>query len=165
MNNRTDITQFWVFSPKLRQEPSVNFRICQNTFDRNFTFFRERGRDLRMFCTHTTSLFGGRGSARCLEGSVPAKTGQSKRVNKSTPTRHLPVVPTAFDIDSMGPGTSSFFSLLILEAQVRRATEASSRRRASVFGEGRAADLEKSTSCRVLHSLPGVELWLASSQI
>ena len=32
----------------------------------------------------------------CLEG---AKTGKSKRTNKPTPSRHLPVLPNAFDID------------------------------------------------------------------
>ena len=70
--------------------------------------------------THT-SLFGGRGPGRCLKGSVPAKTGKSKRANKATPTRHLPVLPNAFDIDFTWGLPLSFPTFL--EAQVRCAIE------------------------------------------
>ena len=66
-------------------------------------------------------LFGGRGPSRCLEGSVPAKTGKFKRANKATPTRHLPVLPNAFDIDFTWGLPLSFPTFL--EAQVRCATE------------------------------------------
>ena len=56
------------------------------------------GRDLRTVRTHT-SLFGGRGPGHCLEGSLSAKTGKAKQANKTPPTRHLPVLPNAFNID------------------------------------------------------------------
>ena len=113
---------------------------------------------LRTVRTHT-SLFGGRGPCRCLEGSGAFRRRHSKRANKTTPTRRLAQsVQHWFHL-----GTPSSFPMF-LEAQVRRATVTSSRRRAGVFNEGRAASLEKSTSTRVLQSLPGVKLWLASSQ-
>ena len=105
--------------------------------------FTNGGRDLRTARTDT-SLFGGRGPGRCLEESVPAKTEKSKRANKTTPTRHLPVLPNAFDIADFTWGLPLSFPIF-LEAQVHRATVTSSRRRAGVFNEGRAAgpDLEK----------------------
>ena len=80
--------------------------------------FTNGGRDLRTVRTHT-SLFGGRGPGRCLEGSVPAKTGKNKRANKTTPTRHLPDLPNAFDIYFTWGLPLSF--PLFLEAQVGRA--------------------------------------------
>ena len=86
------------------------------------TLFHERKARFR---THT-SLLGGLGPGRCLEVSVPAKTGKSKRANKTTPTRHLPVFPNAFDID-FPLGTSSFFSNVFGGASAR-ATVTSSRR-------------------------------------
>ena len=102
--------------------------------------FTNGGRDLRTVRTHTF-LLGGLGPGRGLEVSVPAKTGKSKRANKTTPTRHLPVFPNAFDIDFTWGLPLSF--PMFLEAQVRRATVTSSRRRAGVFNLGCAASLEK----------------------
>ena len=120
--------------------------------------FTNGGWDLRTVRTNT-SVFGGRGPGRWLEGSVLAKTGKFKRANKSTLTRHLPVLTNAFDIDFSWGLPFSF--PMFLEAQVRHVTVTFSRRRAGVFNEGRAASLEKSTG--VFQSLPGVKLWLASS--
>ena len=92
--------------------------------------FTNGGQDLRTVRIHT-SLLGGRGPGRCLEESVPAKTGKSKRANKTMPTRHLPVLPNAFDVDFTWGLPFSF--PMLLEAQVRRATVTSSRRQAGVF--------------------------------
>ena len=89
-------------------------------FDRNFTLLRNGGRDLHTVRTHTP-LLGRRGPGCRLEGSVPARAGKSKRANKSTPTRHLPVLPNAIDIDFTWGLPLSFPTFL--EAQVRRATE------------------------------------------
>ena len=93
-----------------------------------------------MVRTHT-SLFGGRGPCRCLEGSGAFRRRHSKRANKNTPTRHLSVLPKAFNIDFTWGLPLSF--PMFLEAQVRRATVTSSRRRAGVFNEGCAESLEK----------------------
>ena len=85
-----------------------------------------------------------RSPGRCLEGSVPAKTGKSKRANKTSRRgTYLHVLPNAFDSDFTWGLPLSF--PIFLEAQDHRATVTSSRRRAGVFNEGRAAglDLEK----------------------
>ena len=135
-----------------KKKETKNANSIDTMFDRNFHFV-SRTEGERTVRTHT-SLFGGRGPCRCLEGSGAFRRGHSKRANKTTPTRHLSVLPKAFNIDFTWGLPLSF--PMFLEAQVRRATVTSSRRRAGVFKEGRAASLEKSN--RVLQSLPGVKL-------
>ena len=112
----------------------------QNVWSKLPLRFTNGGRELRTFRTHT-SLFGGRGPCRCLEGSGAFRRRHSKRANNTTPTRHLSVLPKAFNIDFTWALPLSF--PMFLEAQVRRATVTSSRRRAGVFNEGCAASLEK----------------------
>ena len=93
-------------------------------FDRNFTLFRERrARFTHGSFSHVSVWRAGSRPGRCLEleGSVPVKTGKSKRANETTPTRHLPVLPNAFDIDFTWGLPLSFPTFL--EAQVHRATE------------------------------------------
>ena len=103
------------------------------------TFFHERRARFNHGSYSHVSVW--RAGSRSM-GSVPANTGKSKQANKTTPTRHLPVLPNAFDIDFTWGLPLSF--PIFLETQVHRATVTSSRR-AGVFNEGRAAgpDLEK----------------------
>ena len=116
------------------KERNKERELHRHDFDRNFHFVSRTEGEIYARRTHT-SLFGGQGPGRCLEGSVPAKTGTSKRANKTTPTRHLPVLPNAFDIDFFWGLPLSF--PMFLETQVRRATVTSISRRAGIFNEGR----------------------------
>ena len=76
-----------------KKKEAKNTNSIDTVFGRNFHFVsRTEGEKLRTARTDT-SLFGGRGPGRCVEESVPAKTGKSKRANKTTPTRHPPVLP------------------------------------------------------------------------
>ena len=70
--------------------------------------FTNGGRELRTVRTHT-SLFGGRGPCRCLEGSGAFRRRHSKRANETTPTRHQSVLPQSLQ-HWFYLGTPSFFS-------------------------------------------------------
>ena len=79
-------------------------------FGRNFHLVSRTDGEIYALAARTdTSVFGGWGPGRCLEESVPAKTGKSKRANKTTPTRHLPVAQCVRHC-GFHLGTSSFFS-------------------------------------------------------
>ena len=128
------------------KKETKNVNAIEKMFDRNFHFVsRTEGENYARFAptrrSRPTSLFGGWGPCRCLEGSGAFRRRHSKRVNKTMPTRHLSVLPKAFNIDFTWGLPLSF--PMFLKAQVRRATVTSSRQRAGVFNEGRTASLEK----------------------
>ena len=75
-----------------KKKEAKNTNSIDTVFGRNFHFVSRTEGEIYARRTDT-SLFGGRGPGRCLEESVPAKTGKSKRANKTTPTRHPPVLP------------------------------------------------------------------------
>ena len=105
-----------------KKKETKNANSIDTMFDRNFHFV-SRTEGERTVRTHT-SLFGGRGPCRCLEGSGAFRRRHSKRANKTTPTRHLSALPKAFNIDFTWGLPLSF--PMFLEAQVRRATVTSS---------------------------------------
>ena len=129
-------------------------------FDRNFHFVSQtEGENYARFALTRLCLAGGVPVAASKLGSGAFRRRHSKRANKTTPTRHLSVLPEAFNIDFTWGLPLSF--PMFLEAQVRRATETSSRRRAGVFNEGRAASAIASRSEAVTRFVTELEEELA----
>ena len=93
----------------MKKKEAKNENSIDTMFDRNFHFVsRTEGETLRTVRTHT-SLFGGWGPCRCLEGSGAFRRRHSKRANKTTPTRHLSVLAQSLQ-HWFHLGTPSFFS-------------------------------------------------------
>ena len=125
---------------KKKKKETKNANSIDTMLDRNFHFVSQTEGEIHTQFVLTRLCLAGGGPGRCLEGSVPVKTGKSKRANITTPTRHLPVFPNAFDIDFTWRLPLSF--PMFLEVQVRRAAVKFSRRAGTSKG-AKGARLEK----------------------
>ena len=105
-------------------------------FDRNFHFVsRTEGENYARFALTRLCLAGGVPVAASKDRERSGEDTPSERIN---PRRRGTYLPCPKPSTLISPGHSLFLFQCFLEAQVRRATVTSSRRRAGVFNEGRA---------------------------